>query len=58
MGIILAVRQDSGGADSIALSLRKFAKLSIPLFLGILTVVVVIGLLLCFLLPYSCVTNV
>jgi hypothetical protein len=32
MGIILAVRQDSGGADSIALSLRKVAKLSIPLF--------------------------
>jgi hypothetical protein len=30
MGIILAARQDSGGADSIALSLRKVAKLSIP----------------------------
>ena len=30
MGMILAVRQDAGGADSIALLLRKVAKLPIP----------------------------
>jgi hypothetical protein len=30
MGMILAVRQDAGGADRIALSLRKDAKLLIP----------------------------
>jgi hypothetical protein len=29
-GTILAVRQDAGGAEAIALSLRKFARLSTP----------------------------
>jgi hypothetical protein len=54
MGMILAVRQDAGGADRIALSLRKVAKLLIPFGLGILKVVVVMGLLLCSSSPYSC----